>query len=314
VDLAAGSLTGSFIVGTTDTITFVAKPDNNTTGARNLKVYINNSDTMASCTVLDSSLTPVYTVTGNVASINENQAVRFVLGNTNGIAGETIRYEISGISSSRLASGSLTGTFVVGSVESTNIAISNNLNTDGPATMTITLVGKGASTTCAVADTSVTPYESFSQTYTISAEGPGNWTVPAYVTSLSVSVTGGGGGGGANHTNCSVKTHRGGNGGGGGVASDTLSVSAGQVISYRVGSGGAGGGSANNSGSAGSASNFGPVSASGGAGGGGGKTGQDAAGGAGGNGGIGGVYKSTAGSRGGAGSITITASGSRPVR
>jgi hypothetical protein len=315
-DLAAGSLTGSFIVGTTDTITFATKPDNTTTGVRNLKVYINNTDTVANCTILDTSLTPGYSVAGNVASINENQAVRFILANTNGIAGETIRYEITGISSSRLASGSdpLTGTFVVGSDERTDIALSNNLNTDGASTMTITLVGKGASATCAVVDTSVTPYENFTQTYTISAEGPGNWTVPAYVTSLSVSVTGGGGGGGANHTSCGVSSHRGGNGGAGFVGTGTLSVSAGQVISYNVGSGGAGGGSSKDNGSSGGASSFGSIQGAAGPGGTGGTTGQDAAGGTGGNNGLGGVYKSTAGSRGGAGRITITASGSRPVR
>lgn len=315
-DLITGSLTGNFVIGTTDTITFVTKPDFATTGARDLKVYIDNTDTAANCTILDTSLSPVYTVTGNVTSINENQAVRFVLANVNGIAGETVRYEITGIDSSRLAGASdpLTGTFVVGSDERTDIALRENLNTDGASTMTITLVGRGASASCAVVDTSVTPYESFTQTYTISAEGPGNWTVPAYVTSLSVSVTGGGGGGGANHTSCGVKTHRGGNGGGGFVGTGTLSVSAGQSISYNVGSGGAGGGGSKDNGSSGGASSFGSVQGAAGPGGTGGTNAQDATGGSGGNGGLGGVYLDYKGKRGGAGRIVITASGSRPVR
>jgi hypothetical protein len=59
-----------------------------------LKVYINNTDAMANCTIADTSLTPVYTVTGNVNSVNENQAVQFALSSVNGVPGESIRYEI----------------------------------------------------------------------------------------------------------------------------------------------------------------------------------------------------------------------------
>ena len=315
-DLASGSLSGNFIVGTTDTITFVTKPDHATTGARDLKVYIDNTDTMANCAILDTSLTPVYTVSGNVASINERQAVQFVLANTNGIAGETIRYEITGISSSRLASGSdgLTGAFVVGSDEVTNIALRENLNTDGASTMTITLVGKGASASCDVVDSSTTPFESFSDTYSITVEGPGLWTVPAYVTSLSVLVIGGSGGGGANHESCGVSTHRAGNGGGGRHSIGGIVVTPGEQISYNVGSGGAGGGSSKDNGSPGGASSFGPIVTDTAAGGLGGTTGQDAPRGEFGGGGAGGVYTDYKGKRGGGGRITITASGSRPVR
>jgi X-X-X-Leu-X-X-Gly heptad repeat protein len=163
-DLQVGSISGSFTVGTGETITFVPRENNATNGVRNLRVVLDNTEVSAVCAVLDTSLTPFYTILPNVSVINENQAVRFTLGNANGIAGENINYTITGIAASRISSGSLTGTFVVGSSEQTTIAVGADNTTTGNTLMTMSLVGKSALTTVTVVDTSLTPV------YTVSAD------------------------------------------------------------------------------------------------------------------------------------------------
>jgi hypothetical protein len=157
VDLQVGSMSGSFTVGTGETITFVPRENNTTNGVRNLRVILNNTEVSAVCEILDTSLTPGYTIVSNVSVMNEGQAVRFTLVNTDGIVGQTINYNITGIAASRISSGSLTGTFVVGSSEQATIAVAADNTTTGDTTMTMQLVNRSASTTVTVRDTSLTP-------------------------------------------------------------------------------------------------------------------------------------------------------------
>jgi hypothetical protein len=203
----------------------------------------------------------------------------------------------------------MTGNFVVGNVNTRSFTLASDSLTEGSERLTITLHGVPGSASCAIGDTSTTPYVAFSGSITLS--GNGTWTVPDYVNSLSVSVTGGGGGGGGNHASCGNRAHAGGAGGGGYTNSDTLSVSPGQKFTYRVGVGGAGG-AASALGGTGVSTFFGSVSAAGGGGGGGGTKGTAGVGGAGGNGGIGGLYTDNLGKAGGSGSISLSWTGSRP--
>lgn len=85
------------------------------------------------------------------------------------------------------------------------------------------------------------------QVYT---SGSGNFTIPANVTKLKVTVVGGGGGSAG-----SVSGNTGGSGGGGGAAIKWLTgVTPGNTLSYSVGAGGTAGTSAPGNGGAGSAS------------------------------------------------------------
>lgn len=85
--------------------------------------------------------------------------------------------------------------------------------------------------------------------------GPGSWTVPCGVTSVTVAVYGGGGGGGGSNTN----SFAGGGGGAGGYAEAVFAVVPGQIIPYTIGAGGTGGGPAG-SGTVGQQSNLQPFS------------------------------------------------------
>lgn len=135
-----------------------------------------------------------------------------------------------------------------------------------------------------------------------SANGSGTFVVPTGISSITVKAWGAGGGGG----NASGSSGRGGDGGGGGFSQATLSVTAGESLTYNVGTGGGSTSTANNAGNGGgfsallrSATYL--VQAGGGAGGG-GSTGTA-------NGGNGGAGGGTSGVVGTAGSGTATVGG-----
>jgi hypothetical protein len=72
----------------------------------------------------------------------------------------------------------------------------------------------------------------------VTTAGTASYTVPAGVTSITISTWGAGGAGGSVKSNVSGLNARGGGGAGGSYATTTLSVTAGQVITYIVGAGG----------------------------------------------------------------------------
>jgi hypothetical protein len=309
-EAVVGALSGNFVVGTTDSITFTPKLNQTTYGSRTIKVFLDNKGINASCVVNNISLTPVYSLAPNISFVNEGGTVTFTLTTANVDSGEVIPYSVSGITAADLTAGSLTGNFIVGTTETATFTVRSDSLTEGTESINISLHSRPGSASCQIIDTSTNPPVPFTGSRTLS--GNGSWTVPDYVTSLSVTVTGGGGGGGGNHsTSCSVNTHRGGNGGGGYTNSDTFSVSPGQQFSFSAGVGGAGG-AAKEAGATGGTSSFGSVVAAGGGGGGGGKAGAPGVGGSGGNGGAGGVFTDALGKQGGSGSISLSWSGSRP--
>ncbi len=307
-DLTVGSTSGNFTVGSSETITFVPRQNLTTNGNRVLRVIIPNTEASASTLVLDTSQTPIYSVSANVSSINEGQAVRFTMSSVNAPNGDVVNYSVDGISSNRLSPGSdpLQGTFVVGSDTTADIAVRENQLTDGNVTMTMRLLGKNASTNVTVIDTSKTP--SGNITFTSS----NSWTVPLGISTISVEVLGGGGGGGGGHGQngggCGNSAHVGGRGGGGEKKVFTQAVTGGQNISFTVGTGGAGG-TGNNNGSDGVNTVFLTVTAR--AGGGGVKGTSNGKGGSGtdyggGNGGLGGAAKGGLGTAGSSGYVKIS--------
>ncbi|MBN7809518.1 hypothetical protein J0A68_01035 [Algoriphagus sp. H41] len=75
--------------------------------------------------------------------------------------------------------------------------------------------------------------EAYAQTQTITTAGPGTFTVPAGVTSITVEVWGGGGKGGSRSSGNDAAA----GGGGGAYSRSVIAVSPGQVINYYVGFG-----------------------------------------------------------------------------
>ena len=235
--LSAGALSGNFIVGTTDTITFTPKLNRTTYGSRTIKVFLDNRAVSASCVVNNISLNPVYSIFGNTGSINEGGSVTFTMNTAGAVIGEAVGWSISGISAADLSSGAMTGQFIVGSVESASFTLADDLTTEGTESIIISLDGKGASASCAIADTSKTPVP-FTGSLTIS--GDGTWTVPDYVTSATFTICGGGGGGGGSDQGGDDDNLWGVGGEAADLVTKTISVTAGQTYSYSMGAGGNG--------------------------------------------------------------------------
>ena len=105
-DLSSGSLTGNFIVGTTDTASFTLSNDATSEGTERLTLTLNGLPVSSFVDVIDTSTSPsspTFTLTNNVNSpINEGTTVVFTLTTTNISSGTSVPWEIRGI-----------GTFIV---------------------------------------------------------------------------------------------------------------------------------------------------------------------------------------------------------
>ena len=241
VDLTPGVLSGHFVVGTTETITLIPTVNHTTNGIRTLRVSIDNTTITATCTILDTSLTPVYNLLGNHTSINEGETVIFTLSTTGVTPGEVIPYSVSGITAARLSAGSLSGNFIVGTTDTASFTLLADHITEGTGILTITLHGKPGSASCTIVDSSILiPHGT--QTFTVG----GMFVVPDGVTTLTVVATGAGGGGGGADGGASGGYYYEENGvlkGGfpGAKVTTTLTVFGGQVYDIGIGYGGGGG-------------------------------------------------------------------------
>lgn len=156
--LLSGSLTGGFTVGTSETITFIPKIDNATTGPRTFTVELNNIGVRASVVVNDTSLTPLATLTANVATADEGDAVSFTISTTGIANGIVIPYVITGITNSDLSIELVTGNLVVGSDTTRELVLREDITTEGVETMTMRTTGVvTAQASIKINDTSVTP-------------------------------------------------------------------------------------------------------------------------------------------------------------
>ena len=230
-------LTGSYIVGTKDSITIHTNSWSTQKSNKVIQISLDNSTATNSCTIIDTFIPSVYGVTASAGSINEGQSVTFTLGTANAPAGEEIGWTASGISQSDLSSGTLSGTFIVGSAESASFTLVADTLTEGTEQLTVTLYGKGASASCNIIDTSRAP---IAISGSLALSGSGSWTVPDYVTSATFTIAGGGGGGGGSDQGGDNDWLFGEGGSPSNKVTTTVAVTAGQVYSYDMGSGGAG--------------------------------------------------------------------------
>jgi hypothetical protein len=100
---------------------------------------------------------PTYQLTADRAAVDEGGTVEFRLTTTGVPVGTQIAYSATGIAASDLTSGELSGSFTVGSRETTSFGIRANQTTNGPRTLTVVLDGSRATGSCVVNDTSRTP-------------------------------------------------------------------------------------------------------------------------------------------------------------
>ena len=99
---------------------------------------------------------PTYAIGRSLSAVNEGSSVTFTLSTTNVANGTLVPYTISGISSTDVTTGSLTGSFTVSNgLATATITMSADQLTEGAETATLTLNNAAASNFVVVNDTSV---------------------------------------------------------------------------------------------------------------------------------------------------------------
>lgn len=119
--------------------------------------FFGGASTLTVKVIIKDDDTPVYNLTADTQTVNENSSAIFTLRTTNVSAGTTLNYQITGISTSDVMDGKLSGQVIVSSTGITTISIpiTEDATTEGSETLTLTLQGKSASIT--VLDTSTAP-------------------------------------------------------------------------------------------------------------------------------------------------------------
>ena len=183
-DVSGGSLSGNAVVNSSGvaTISVSLLNDSLTEGSETLTVTAGG--TTASTVINDTSkasVLPTYSVAATTSSFNEGSTATFVLNTTNVAAGTSVSYNLSGVSTTDLAFGSLNGTTTVASNGQATISVllANDNLTEGTETLTVT--AGGASASAQINDTS----RSASPTYSIST----NWTSTSEGTPIVVTLS-----------------------------------------------------------------------------------------------------------------------------
>jgi hypothetical protein len=82
-DLTSGELSGSFIVGSRETISFGIRANQITNGPRTLTVVLDGSLAIGSCVINDTSQTPTYAISPNTTAVDEGGSVTWAITTTN---------------------------------------------------------------------------------------------------------------------------------------------------------------------------------------------------------------------------------------
>ena len=154
-DVSGGLLSGNAVVNSSGiaTISVTLINDALTEGAETLT--LSAGDASASAIVNDTSRTPLYSLARSSASVDEGSSVTFTLTTSNLATGTSVPYTLSGVSSSDVSGGLLSGNAVVNSSGLATILVTlvNDVLSEGAEALTVTAGGASASTT--VNDTSI---------------------------------------------------------------------------------------------------------------------------------------------------------------
>ena len=159
-DIGGANLTGNFIVGTTDAISFPITADQTTEGAETLTMMLDNGEATCTIQIQDSSTTPAqtYALSTDKTTASEGDSFTITLTTTNIDSGTLVPYEITGVNSEDIGNIALTGNFEVGVTESLNVTLTEDQLTEGTETFQISL-SQNSEVTAAVAitDSSTAP-------------------------------------------------------------------------------------------------------------------------------------------------------------
>lgn len=174
-DLSSGSLTGNFVVGTTDSLTFTLDADTSTEGNETITFALDNDQASVQILVIDTSTdSPTYSLTSTKSSANEGSTFIISLVTTNVTAGTNIPYTITGVSSADINSASLTGNFVEGTTNSITYTVTADSATEGTETFALALDNGEASVSVTINDTSTTPVSTYSLTRSVANVNEGD--------------------------------------------------------------------------------------------------------------------------------------------
>ena len=158
-DIGGLNLTGAFIVGTTDIISFPITVDLSSEGSEVLKLELDNKQANTSMVIQDTSTTPsiTYGLVTSAASVNEGESFTITLNAENVADGTLIGYTITGVDASDIGNAALTGTFEIGTTESIVYTATEDAFTDGPETFQMSIDGTDTVVEVAIGDTSLSP-------------------------------------------------------------------------------------------------------------------------------------------------------------
>lgn len=158
-DIGGSNLTGSFIVGTTDILSFPITVDSSTEGQEVLQLKLDNNQATTSIVIQDTSTTPAisYGLVTSAASVNEGESFTITLTAENVANGTLVGYTITGVDSSDIGNAELTGTFEIGTTQQIVYTASEDSFTDGPETFQMSLDGTSTVVEVAIGDTSLSP-------------------------------------------------------------------------------------------------------------------------------------------------------------
>ena len=159
-DIGGANLTGNFIVGTTDAISFPITADQTTEGAETLTMMLDNGEATCTIQIQDSSTTSAqtYALSTDKTTASEGDSFTITLTTTNIDSGTLVPHEITGVNSEDIGNLALTGNFEVGVTESINVTLTEDQLTEGTETFQISL-SQNSEVTAAVAitDSSTAP-------------------------------------------------------------------------------------------------------------------------------------------------------------
>ena len=162
-DISGASLTGNFIVGTTDSVTLNVTEDALTEGNESLTFTLDNGEDNIDVIIVDTSRDPIFNLSGPT-TVNEGDNIVIQLVTENVVNGVNVPYTITGISSDDISGASLTGNFIVGTTDSITLNVTEDALTEGNESLTFTLDNGEDDIDVIITDTSLAP------TYTLTSD------------------------------------------------------------------------------------------------------------------------------------------------
>jgi hypothetical protein len=162
-DINGASLTGQFVVGTTNAITFTVSSDGLSEGQETFAIALDNGQASTTVTINDTSqsvVTPSYVLAVDNVNVNEGGTFTVSLTPYNALPGDPVPYTITGVESADIDGESLSGSFTVGtSVVKTFTVTEDTTVLEGDQTFTLTLDGYPVSVNVLITDSSIKMYE-----------------------------------------------------------------------------------------------------------------------------------------------------------